>query len=94
MTGSARLEEFDAKELESADEIRILELAIDKEIKANLGYLDMANKAHSDEGKAMFLSLAKEEDLHARILRAEVDAIGQEGFWFDLQEFTMEKQQD
>lgn len=94
MTGSAKLEEFDKKELETADEVRILELAIDKEIKANKGYLEMAEKAHSADGKAMFLSLAKEEDLHARILRAEVDAIGQEGFWFDLQEFTMEKQQD
>lgn len=91
MTRSAKLEEFDKKTLETADEIRILELAIDKEIKANLGYLEMAAKAHTDDGKAMFLSLAKEEDLHARILKAEVDAIGQDGFWFDMQEFTMEQ---
>ncbi len=93
MTRSIKLEEFDKKLLEKADEVRILELAIDKEIKANLGYIEMAAKAHSDEGKAMFLSLAAEEDLHARILRAEVDALGQDGFWFDIQEFTMEKQQ-
>jgi rubrerythrin len=93
MTRSATLEEFDKAELEKADEVRILELAIDKEIKANLGYLEMAGKAHSDDARAMFLSLAVQEDLHARILRAEVDALGQDGFWFDMQEFTMEKQQ-
>jgi rubrerythrin len=91
MTRSVKLEEFSKKELEKADEVRILELAIDKEIKANQGYLDMAAKAQSADGKAMFLSLAKEEDLHARILRAEVDALGQDGFWFDMQEFTMEQ---
>jgi hypothetical protein len=26
-----------------------------------------------------------------KILRAEIDSIGQNGFWFDLQEFTMEQ---
>jgi hypothetical protein len=26
-----------------------------------------------------------------KILRAEIDSIGQNGFWFDMQEFTMEK---
>jgi rubrerythrin len=91
MTRSAKLEEFSKKELEKADEVRILELAIDKEIKANRDYLEMAAKATSADGKAMFLSLAQEEDLHARILRAEVDALGQDGFWFDMQEFTMEQ---
>lgn len=91
MTQSAKLEVFDQKSLEKADEVRILELAIDKEIGANKRYLEMAESARSAEGKAMFLSLAKEEDLHARILRAEVDALGQDGFWFDMQEFTMEQ---
>jgi rubrerythrin len=91
MTQSAKLEVFDKKSLEKADEVRILELAIDKEISANKRYLEMAAKAQSADGKAMFLSLAKEEDLHARILKAEVDALGQDGFWFDMQEFTMEQ---
>ncbi len=38
----------------------------------------------------MFLSLAKEEELHMKILQAEIDSISQSGFWFDMQEFTME----
>jgi rubrerythrin len=88
---SARLEKVDPGKIEKADEIRILELAIDKEIEANRHYLDLAKQADSDESKAMFLSLAKEEELHAKLLQAEIDSIGQSGFWFDMQEFTMEQ---
>jgi rubrerythrin len=51
----------------------------------------MAERSKKDSAKEMFLALAKEEDLHAKILRAEVDSIGQNGFWFDMQEFTMEQ---
>jgi rubrerythrin len=89
-TPSSELEEIDEGRLAKADEIRFLEIAIDKEIKANRFYLDMAKKALSPEAKDMFLSLAKEEDVHAKILQAEVDSLGQNGFWFDMQEFTME----
>jgi rubrerythrin len=88
---SARLEKIDPGKIEQADEIRILELAVDKEIEANRHYLDLARQADSDEAKAMFLFLAKEEELHAKLLRAEIDSIGQSGFWFDMQEFTMEQ---
>ncbi|MBI5574894.1 MAG: ferritin family protein [Deltaproteobacteria bacterium] len=91
MTKSAKLEKIDPGKLARADEIRILEIAIDKEIAANRAYLDMARDAASKEAKEMFLSLAGEEDMHARILKAEVDSIGQNGFWFDMQEFTMEQ---
>lgn len=91
LTPSAKLEEFEGREMARADEIRILELAIDKEIAANKAYLDLAAKAKTPEGREMFLALAGEEETHARILRAEVDSIGQNGFWFDMQEFTMEK---
>jgi len=79
------------KDLEKADEIRILEIAVEREIVANRFYLDLAAKADSPEAKEMFLALAKEEELHMKILRAEIDSIGQNGFWFDMQEFTMEQ---
>ena len=88
---SAKLEKIDLGKLARADEIQILGMAIDKEIAANHLYLTLARNATSKDAKEMFLSLAKEEDLHARILKAEVDSIGQNGFWFDLQEFTMEQ---
>lgn len=91
LTPSAPLETIEAGKLARADEIRILELAIDREIMANKGYLELAKSAASEEAREMFLALAKEEDLHARLLRAEVDSIGRNGFWFDMQEFTMEQ---
>jgi rubrerythrin len=91
LTKSARLETIDPGKLARADEIQILEIAIDKEIAANRSYLELAGNAPSKEAREMFLALAKEEDLHARILKAEVDSIGQNGFWFDMQEFTMEQ---
>jgi rubrerythrin len=90
-TKSAKLETIDVGKLARADEIRVLEVAIDKEIAANKSYLDLAKGAKSKEAREMFLALAKEEDMHAKILKAEIDSIGQNGFWFDMQEFTMEQ---
>ncbi len=91
LTPSAALEDIDEGKLAKADEIRFLEIAIDKEIKANIFYLEMANESRTEDAREMFLSLAKEEDMHAKILQAEIDSIGQNGFWFDMQEFTMEQ---
>ncbi len=90
-TKSSKLEKIDPGKLARADEIQILEIAIDKEIAANQSYLNLAKGAKSKEAREMFIALAKEEDMHARILKAEVDSIGQNGFWFDMQEFTMEQ---
>jgi rubrerythrin len=83
--------DFRLEDLGKMDEIRILEIAAQREIIANQYYLDLAAKTKAPEAKEMFLSLAKEEELHMKILRAEIDSIGQSGFWFDMQEFTMEK---
>jgi len=89
--GSA-YENLDIKDedLAKADEIKILNVAVEREIVANKFYLDLAEKTKSEEAKKMFLSLAKEEELHMKILKAEIDSIGQSGFWFDMQEFSTE----
>lgn len=79
-----------AEDLAQADEIKILGIAVEREIVANKFYLDLAETAKSEDAKKMFLSLAKEEELHMKILKAEIDSIGQSGFWFDMQEFSME----
>ena len=91
LTESAKFVFPGAAELARADEIRILELAVEREIVANRQYLEMAGSAESAAAREMFVALAKEEETHAKILRAEVDSIGQSGFWFDMQEFTMEQ---
>jgi rubrerythrin len=91
LTESSKFVFPSAAELARADEIQILQLAVEREIVANRTYLELASAAGSGVAKEMFLALAKEEELHAKILRAEVDSIGQNGFWFDMQEFTMEQ---
>ena len=91
LSESSSLTMPDASELTRADEVRILEIALDRELEANLLYVGMAESAGPGEARELFLSLAREEETHARILRAEIDAIGRSGFWFDMQEFTMEK---
>lgn len=88
--GAYDILEIQEGDLAKADEIRILQIAVEREIVANRFYIELAEKAKSEEAKKMFLSLAKEEELHMKILKAEIDSIGQNGFWFDMQEFTME----
>jgi hypothetical protein len=52
--------------------------------------VNMTKSALTAETKEMLLSLAKEKEMPARILQAEVDAIGQSGFRFDMPDFTTE----
>ncbi|GAB4371564.1 MAG: hypothetical protein Kow00128_19570 [Deltaproteobacteria bacterium] len=82
--------EISEEDLAKSDEVAILNIAVEREVVANRYYLELAEKAKSEEAKKMFLSLAKEEELHMKILKAEIDSIGQQGFWFDMQEFSME----
>ena len=90
--GSSAYEKLEIRpeDIAKADEAKILEIAVQREIVANKFYLDLAAKQESPEAKEMFLSLAKEEEYHMKILQAEIDSISQSGFWFDMQEFTME----
>ena len=83
--------EIREEDIGNVDEVEILKIAVEREIIANKYYLDLAAKADAPEAKEMFLSLAKEEEMHMKILQAEIDSIGQSGFWFDMQEFTMEE---
>jgi rubrerythrin len=89
-TSAYQDKEIREEDLVDVDEVKILSLAVDREIIANKYYLGLAEKADDPEAKEMFLSLAKEEEMHMKILQAEIDSIGQSGFWFDMQEFTME----
>jgi rubrerythrin len=90
LTPSMTFEAVDFAALGKADELKVLEVALDAEFKANQYYLDMASKAQAPEVKEMFLALAKEETVHAKILRAEIDSISSNGFWCDVQEFSVE----
>ncbi len=77
-------------DIETLDDIRALELALEYEVLANRFYLRQAEKTDDETLKSLFLSLAKEEENHKKIIQAEIDAISQNGFWFDYQEFSVE----
>lgn len=77
-------------DIESLDDLRALEVALEYEILANKYYLTQAGKTDNDELKKLFLSLAAEEEIHKKIIQAEIDSISDSGFWFGYQEFSVE----
>ena len=49
-----------------------------------------AEAVNHPDVKALFLRLAEWEDTHYSIIQAELDAIHDTGFWFDIPEFRMD----
>lgn len=77
-------------DIDTLDDVRALEVALEYEILANRYYLRQAKKTEHEGLKKLFLSLAAEEEIHKKIIQAEIDAISENGFWFDFQEFSVE----
>lgn len=77
-------------DIDTLDDLKALEVALEYEILANKYYLRQAEKADNEELKKLFLSLAAEEEIHKKIIQAEIDSISDSGFWFDYQEFSVE----
>ncbi|MCD8567383.1 MAG: hypothetical protein LRY50_03195 [Geovibrio sp.] len=59
--------------------------------KQHLFYLDQAQKTDNLQAKKLFTDLAAVEQKHYDILQAEIQFIQQDGFWFDMMEFSLEK---
>ncbi|MCK5739571.1 hypothetical protein KAH55_10330 [bacterium] len=53
-------------------------------------FLKQAASVDDKSVKEVFTKLAEWEDVHYQILQAELDAITETGFWFDLPEFRMD----
>jgi len=77
-------------DIEALDDLKALEVALEYEILANKYYLTQAGKTDNEELKKLFLSLASEEEIHKKIIQAEIDSISDSGFWFGHQEFSVE----
>jgi rubrerythrin len=61
------------------DALNILTLAIEAENKASEHYQKMADMTNDELGKDMFLRMAKEENLHSRILNDEFFQLSNQG---------------
>lgn len=77
-------------DIETLDDLKALEVALEYEILANKFYLRQAEKTENEELRKLFLSLAAEEEIHKKIIQAEIDSISDSGFWFGYQEFSVE----
>lgn len=75
----------------SVSDEQALKIAMEQEIKAKEFYLAEAAKAEDAAVKEMFEKLAGVEQKHYDILKAELDFMMEDGFWFDAMEFSLEK---
>lgn len=64
-----------------ADELDALSIAIKEEKKAQKYYLDMAQDTADPLGKDMFKKLAREEELHERVLNDQFYSLHNNGVW-------------
>ncbi|OGL48096.1 MAG: hypothetical protein A2161_12690 [Candidatus Schekmanbacteria bacterium RBG_13_48_7] len=72
------------------DEIDALNAALDLETKAQKFFTEQAAQTTNPEAKNLFVRLAEWEDNHYKLIQAELDALQQTGFWFDMPEFQMD----
>ncbi|MCA1927757.1 MAG: ferritin family protein [Calditerrivibrio sp.] len=67
-----------------------LKVALAHEEKAMNFYLEEAKNSSDEKVKDFFLKLAEVEKKHFEIIKAELDFVSSDGFWFDTQEFSVE----
>lgn len=66
----------------------IYELGISKEEDASSLYKKLADETKEEDVKDILLTLAKEEDNHAELLRTEIEALTHTMIWFDESELN------
>jgi rubrerythrin len=70
-------------------ELESLKKALDAEIKTGNFYKEMVSTLDGD-GQALFKRFVEIEQGHEAIVQAEINAVGNWGFWFDTPEFRLE----
>jgi rubrerythrin len=72
-------------------ELELLKKALDAEIKTTVFYREMVAKLDG-EGQALFRRFLEIEEGHEAIVRAQINTVGNWGFWFDMPEFRLESE--
>lgn len=70
-------------------EVELLDQALAAEVET-AGFYKQMVKELSDEGKTLFKRFVEIEEGHVSIVEAELDAVKGNGFWFGMQEFSLE----
>lgn len=71
-------------------ELRMLEKAMAAEIETGDFYKRMVGEL-DEEGRNLFARFLEIEEGHQTLVQAEIDSLKGTGFWFDMQEFDLEK---
>lgn len=74
----------------TADDLSALNIALDLERRAIAFYKKEAGLDKDAAVKALYARLAVMEEAHYGLIQAELDHIKDIGFWFGVQEFTLE----
>lgn len=74
----------------SSDDLTALNIALDMEKKAIAFYRRESEKTADATARRMYARLAGMEEAHYNLIQAELDNIKDIGFWFGIQEFTLE----
>jgi rubrerythrin len=77
------------KHTKQIHELELLKKALDAEMKASNFYKEMVNKLDGD-GQELFKRFVEIEEGHEAIVQAEINTVGNWGFWFDTPEFDLE----
>lgn len=72
-------------------ELELLKKALEAEIKASNFYKEMVGTLDGD-GQQLFKRFVEIEEGHEAIVQAQIDALGNWGFWFDTPEFRLENE--
>jgi rubrerythrin len=74
----------------SERELSALQRGIEAEKASIAFYSQERDKADDPDGRAMYAYLVEQEEGHRTILQGEYDYLNRTGFWFDIQEFSLE----
>lgn len=72
------------------DQVTALHTALALEKRAHEFYANQAKQTPDHKAREMYLRLAEMEEAHYELIQAEIDAIGNTGFWLGLREFSLE----
>ena len=86
---AAKLGERLEKKSLSQAEVDLLQRALEVEVETSAFYKRMVTEL-DDEGRALFTRFVEIEEGHVTIVQAEMDSVKGLGFWFDMQEFSLE----
>jgi rubrerythrin len=70
-------------------ELELLKKALDAEIKTSIFYKEMV-RTLDGAGQELFKRFVEIEEGHEAIVQAEINTVGNWGFWFDTPEFRLE----